>query len=936
MRLIRHLILVLGLSVALSAAPVRWTWDMATEAGTPETWNTLAASRDASIATPDGETPLRLVSDVEREALQWAPYLVFPTAPERIAGAGRVEIAFWIKGDASARIALRATDDRGGHLTRSRTVDLTGDWQRVRYDEAFTAPPRGRAPSVPRILLERYTVGRPVLLGPVSVVAHPAAPDDAPAHPPAEAPPGWRALDTSRLDVRAGSALDFTPFADPRPAGALGRVIVNPRGELAFADQPDTAVRFLSVQWLPPHGFRNWTDAQIAGHAAAIARQGYNLVRFHFLDNLIGGNDRAPALRNPPEGHPLPAKPEEIRWDAVALDRTHRFLAELKKRGVYWNIDLMTSYAGHANTLYRQSGGGLSGSLYNTKVRLFIDPVFRANWRAGAIRLLGDVNPHTGLPLGADPALALVGCLNEQEILVPHRDYKDSLDPAWHAYLKNKYASYAELHAAWGGRCGDVALPPADAGEIARDVPSINAVALTDTPAGRDMAEAIGGMEREVTEFYLRVLDEIRFPGLASNWNMRTRLASVPARSLLPVITMNQYHAHPRYGKNPFVTQDSALAAGGHSFKGQAVARFLDRPFVNTEFGHVFWNRYRHEQGLLHGAGAALQGWSGITRHANQVVSDAEPLTYFNAGHDPVSRASETVAAFLFRRGDVAPARHSVEIPVNDEFIFGGGRALGAIDDELSMLWPLVRVGIAYGERRPAAPATLVVAPDRTSGIRGDLMSSAVEATGGAARLPAIVARLRELGALGPDNRTDPAAGHFESDTGEVFLDTSAGGELRVRTPRFEGAVLKRDHRVELDALTIERCTGPASVALVSIDPDPAATLRDASRLLLVFSTDARNSAMRFTDAREDRLVDMGRLPVIARTAAVRVSLRRTASPDAVFRAYALHLDGERADEIPVVRDGDTLSLLIDTDRLPVAGPTPFFELVLEPLLARP
>jgi hypothetical protein len=730
----------------------------------------------------------------------------------------------------------------------------------------------------------------------------------------------WAPLDTGGLYVKAGTALDFTPFADPAPAGTSGRVVVNETGELAFASQPDKPVRFLSVALVPSYAMRFWTDEDMQEYADAVVRQGYNMVRFHIFDEFLCGSEMGPQLKaRAVARYTLPETPEAIRFVPQALDRFYSLLAALKKRGVYWNIDLMTSYIGYSNRQrpYVQHMKG-----FNTKVQMFTNPNFRANWKAAVGVLLNGVNPYTGLALKDDPAFALASCLNEQDILLRERDYGTELDPAWHEFLTKKYGTYENLYAAWEGKCGESKLP--EAGTIDQ-VPPINKVALTDTPAGRDMAWCCGDMESEMSRFYLETLRELGFPGLASNWNMRVHIGTTRARALFPVVTINTYHAHPLYGRTTDVDQSSALAGGGTSFKHIAMTRLLDRPFVNTELGVVFWNPYRHEQGPLFGAGAALQNWSALTGFCGQVVEAGDPIKCFSAGGDPVIRAAELVEAFAFRRRDVVPSPHTIEIPLTDEFIRSGHGMVG-VDDELSRLWILCRVGITYGTKRVDFPRALSVSPDKTSAIGGGLMFSTVENSKSVTRLSAIVARLRELNVLRPENKTNPAAGIFESDTGQVTLDTASGGEMQVRTPRLECGVLKKHSMMKLDAMTINRCSVPAAVSMISIDGTQ--DLRNARRLLLVFSTDARNSGMKFASAKETELTEWGTFPVLTRTGRLAISLDR-ATPAETVTAYALKLNGERAGTVPVVSDGGRLFLDMDTAELGESGATPFFEIVV-------
>ena len=732
----------------------------------------------------------------------------------------------------------------------------------------------------------------------------------------------WKAINTSDLYILPGSALDFSPFFERSPAGAFGRVIANKKGELAFASKPEIPVRFFSVQLTPPPEFTLWSEQDIADYASAVARQGYNMVRFHFFDILINGDYRSAALKRKPttsERYTLPERPEDIIFDPLTLDRFQLLLSELKKQGIYWNLDLMSSFVGYGNN---QGQSAPKQGSYNTKVQMFTNPNFRANWKAAVTRLLNDVNPYTKMPMINDPALVLAVCLNEQEIIFEYRDYGREFDPVWQAYLAKKYGDYAKMREAWGGKCGDIPLP--ETGTFNEVPPIGKAVALGDSPAARDMVRCCGEIEYEMSVWYRKTLDELKFPALTSNFNMRPRIGTVPARSLFPVITMNDYHAHPVYGAQTMVNQRSSLADGGSSFKSQSMTRFLDRPFMNTEFGLVFWNPYRHEQGLLYGSGAALQNWSAITCHAGQVQDSGVPLSWFQAGDDPVIRAAETVEALLFRRRDVTSSSHTIEIPLSDTFIYNG-RGMKAVDDELSRLWVLCRVGITYGKKMIEYPKVISISPDKMASIGGSIWFSDVAKSNTTARLTEIVKKLKELKVLPESNVSNPAAGILQSDTGEVTLDTATGGEIFINTPRFEGAVLKNDHKVMLNALSIEECTIPAAISIASIDVENT-SIRDAKRLLLIISTDARNTGMKFSSATEDTIVDLGTMPVIVRTGRFKIKVARPSGTTNVS-AYALRLNGERAEQIPVTREGESLSLDIDTGALSKAGPTPFFEI---------
>ena len=96
--------------------------------------------------------------------------------------------------------------------------------------------------------------------------------------------------------------------------------------------------------------------------------------------------------------------------------------------------------------------------------------------------------------------------------------------------------------------------------------------------------------------------------------------------------------------------------------------------------------------------------------------------------------------------------------------------------------------------------------------------------------------------------------------------------------------------------------------------------------MLLVFSTDALNNGMRFKDERRRVLEKLGTLPVLWRTGKLSLSIRNAAAGSP--KLYALALNGERREELPVRVDGGRIQVTVDTAKL--KAPTPFFELVLE------
>lgn len=832
----------------------------------------------------------------------------------------KIEIEFEVRSSLPCRAELQAADAAPpySHRARSQTFDIPASWKKHRLSFVITSEAR-EALSLPQILFREVPPGARIDFGPIRVSdVTDALPR--PAFYETRAGREWRPVDTSDLVVKAGSALDLSGLVDRSPAGTWGRVTVDAAGRLVFEKRPERELRFFSIQLLPGStiGMQYMSHAEVEALVETIVRQGYNMVRIHGPGRFLVGPGRGAALKNQ-DTFPLPETADEIEFDPVAQDRLDYFIYLLKKNGIYINLDGLVSFVGFSSEVGLSIAARHSNS---AKVQMFVNPARRRNWTAGVSKILTHRNPYTGTALKDDPVLALLQYYNEQDIRLDLRDYSDAFQPLWSEFLQRKYRSYSSLYAAWQGRCGDVALPPD--GSFSQ-VPGISfKVARTNTPAGIDMTRFQAERELEMTRFYQREMARIGYRGLTTQWDMATRLVHLPARAEMPVITMHGYHAHPSgYGGSRGITlnQKSPLAEGGSAVKRQSTARWLDRPYLITEFGFVFWNRYRHEQGLVYGACASLQNWNGIACHCNQAVLYGDALVSFQVGHDPVGRASELVTAFCYLRGDVRPSPHTVEIPISEEFAFGG-RAMGAIPDELSRMWIWSRIGLTFaGRYRAPVNADLRITPDGTAQTGGSDMFEEIRATRGTAGLERYCALLKRDGILPGNNRSNPARGLYESDTGEIFMNVKTA-ELSLQTVRLEGAVLKSDHPVTLDALTVERCTVPAAVTVVSLD---RRSIRNADRLLAVIATDARNSNMRFSDKEETTLESIGTLPVLVKTGRFRLAIAR---PDqAEFHAYALKLNGERASELPVSRRNGRLILEIDSGASP-EEPALFYELV--------
>ncbi len=698
----------------------------------------------------------------------------------------------------------------------------------------------------------------------------------------------WVPVRDVSLAILPGSALDFSGMFPGAPAGTLGRVVIRPDGHLGFADRPAEPARFLcaSLAWNPASG--GYPDHATADtYADQLRRHGYNAARFHFLDaNLMAGR-RA-----------------DFDVDPVALDRFRYLLGALKRNGIVWVVDAMTA-----------PNGALAVENRDLKLGVHLDSAARAAWLRFVRLVLATPDPYTGSTPLTDPAMALVVLANENGLtfdaimneLRTREGYPPSLRAPFNAWLRDTYGSDAALRTAWttldpGESLADgtVALPP---GRNARG------------PRRRDLERFFAALQTDTAAWMTQRLRELGYPGLVSAYNNGSTTGESLGRATLPVITADVYHDEVDSLATPLtITGLSSLADDAAYVRAAAGVRWLDRPFAVLEYDHAFPNPTRHEAGLVFPAYAALQQWDLICRHAFGPIdlSFAQPwpqkraILPYGLGLDPIGRAAETLAALLFRRGDVASARGTVAVRSGDatDLLADGAEARPDRETKLAL-----RSRFGLVPTATALPPGALLLPDGA----------------GAGAAPSVETELRAAGMLQADSATDVARGRFESDTGEITLDATRQ-RFTVVTPRTEAVSFTAVNTpLRLGHVTVVAADGPTTVAVSALDGAP---LPRSHRVLVILASDARNTAMRFADAADHVVTDFGRMPVLIERRCV--TLRLATDQPGGWRLSSLRLDGAPGEAIAVRALPDAIVAVLD-NTAPRHGPTTFFLLERAP-----
>ena len=736
------------------------------------------------------------------------------------------------------------------------------------------------------------------------------------------AAPAWIPFQVES-DIEPGSALDFSHIAAAHaPCGVHGRVVVR-GGHFEFEKRPGEPVRFWGVNISSGANFPDVEKADaIATHLAAL---GYNAIRIHHHDGgLVGQNPDAfdPGLMR--EAH-LAVQSADLSGEAAlkgaglqadALCRQDALVAACAKHGLYVITDIYVSRP----VSWRACGIDRDGTMSKGQFKHLApihDGAF-SNWCAFASAWLGHTNAFTGVRFADDPALISVALINEGNL-----DNGASPEPfvslpnwqeRWESWLASAKAAdpaaFADIPAT---------IPEGDHWQRTRHVAAFS----------RFLADVEADFEARAVRF-LREKTGLKTPiSNMSAWMQPPEYQGILAGPTQDYVEGHSYCDHPTFperqwglpcrvgSENPVRQRLHSMGSGA---MGPTLKRIFGKPFCVTEFNYCAPNPHRGAGGLLFGAEAAAQDWSGAWRFdwASSKYGIEEPCSgycgLFAFNCDPLRQASDHIAQMLFLRGDLAPCvdAYAVLLPPS--------KIIGTFDGEAHQLntpWPELawraRLGTVWAEEAPTWARWVDPYPDY------------YKRKGPVAEIP-----LRD----------------------DIALDREAGW-FKVATPRTcavfaEGGV----HTAGVMRVEIAGRNGPApqesaTVWASSLDGKP---LAESAHILLGMLTDLRNTGMEAEDGGMGNsslssgptilVRKWGTLPYLVRAGKARVELAttdrglppRTPGKATAWRCYALSQGGRRRFEVPCEVGGgaDTLgthiSLTLDTAATPEAA-TFFWEL---------
>lgn len=603
------------------------------------------------------------------------------------------------------------------------------------------------------------------------------------------AEPGYFAWEPD-ADAFEDTALVDLRHLNETVAGESGRVRAAGNGFVLGDGRP---VKF----WATNAGPGIW-DLDHQSHvylARRLAKSGVNLVRLH--GPIYGQRDPTVNLQR--------------------LDQLHHLVFALKQEGIYTHL-----------SFYFPLWFRLDGDQHPFML-LFFDRELQSLYAQWADQLLNTDNPYTQLPLGRDPAVAMLELVNEDSHFFWTFDRKNMPAARWRElqtlygnWLAAKHGSLEQAVAAWGGardEADDLAEGRVElysAWHMTRD-------GLQAHPHRQArMRDQVEFLAHNMRALYQKGRDHLRqradYDGLivCGNWHVADpAVLDALERYCYTVGDVIDHHGYFDHGHEGEAAGYSVRP--GQRFTSHSALHLQHPnplPYVETDgYPHIVseigWpapNRYRAEFPFLAAAYGSLQGCDGIYSFALGGAGWDQQMNKFPVS-TPVTLGCFPAMALVFRRGYVQEA----PTVVMDHL---------AVEDLFSLRGTSVYVDPAYdrfrapGEATTSAPRPAPAAIDPATFYVGRVARS----FGG-----------RREGSFQHDlsSRIDHANKRLRSVTDELTLDYGSGVSM-INTPKAQGAAgfLGPAGPINLADVTLTMRNDYGTVTVVALDDQPIAQSR--------------------------------------------------------------------------------------------------------------
>jgi hypothetical protein len=624
----------------------------------------------------------------------------------------------------------------------------------------------------------------------------------------ASAPAVWAQTDSG---MQSGTQAGMVPFAmDPRaaalahspvdvsylldaPAGKHGFIQVKD-GHLATAD--GQRIRFWGVNitdWSP--GSRQIPAKEDAAFVAStLARFGVNSVRFQFLD------------LEAPRGLIAKSADSTRTLDAEQFDREDYFIAELEKRGIYIDFNLLVGRPFKAGDGVKDAAllreGAKGTSIFDARM-IELEKEY-------AKQLLDHLNPYTKKKYSGDPGVAIVEINNENAIDVgfraPSPFYKEELTTLYNQWLgRHRDPGQMAKLGVIAGVSGGTPIPLIDRRGQAAEAPPERFLAE---------AEFYNDLQRDYfddMENYLKKTlgSKSLVIATADHNHAGSGYPLLLATQSMDIIDGHTYWQHPEYYVRKLPMVNDPFNSTVVELSRTAIA---GKPYTVSEVNTPFPNDYAGEGIPILAAYGSLQDWDGIFWYTFEPKADPAWKPYvgdpFDISLDPVKMPELAAGALLFLRGDVEKAKSISERSYSRQQVFD------------SMLIP---------------------ATDRPYYTPGFPLALPLEHE----------VRIASLDGLPTQPfPSQPPADPIVSDTRQLAWYTAPDGLVTVDTPRSQALIgFVKDQDKSVTNLSARVSNRFCTILLASMDDKPIA---GSASLLLVAGGPVENTGQRWNSAGTD------------------------------------------------------------------------------------
>jgi hypothetical protein len=653
----------------------------------------------------------------------------------------------------------------------------------------------------------------------------------------------WIPIRWEPARIVKGSALDFSSFLEA-PAGKFGASEIR-NAQFVFKNAPDKPLRIYGA--VVSHALPFLDKPQCEQLADYLAACGYNGVRLH---NYNFARDVMKEVGS-------------TEFTPRALDQLDYLFFCLKQRGIYFTFPLNAwgfFKAGDAKDIpefreraFRFESNGL----------LPISADLQQWFKDYSRRLLGHINPYTGMALKDDPALLSLELANENSLL---------------AVL----GQYPELVPIYRNRCRS--------GMQAK---------LGHDPNPDEVEKELPGYVLKLQEqFYLTMKDFLREMGVKqplTDSNFRDNLAYAIPRSQQDYVDVHAYWAlyHNLYGDKvsgePAYQQTWANPnpVNWGTLPLPAPCRLFDKPFMNSEFNSCYPTPFWIFSGPIEATTAGLQGWNGVFR-CGLAAQPAKfftqsPVRRIETAPNPLVMFSERIGSMLFAQGEVSPLPVKVPLVVTPAYLLAkldltGGPKCPPSYTRLSFLYQLGTILLDGREQLEGYPCLVAPADMELPASLSGKKILPTDAT--------LAARLKE--AL-------PTQGAAPLTTPQFDLTT---GSAQIVTPRSETFLFPAEAG-GAEGQSI-RVSGNQTVSVCFAGSLDSRSLSESNRVLALYLTDLKNTdtEIEFQTKPKDSVIvrNPGKLPLLVRQGKIEMHYKAKDRP--LPQIWALKYDGSRSEKI--------------------------------------